>query len=338
MFHFFTAFAQDTRIVTVTVGQSEVLDFVRNIKRIAVANPDIADAMVTTQVQALITGKVVGTTNLYIWNEDEKYERIKVMVVNEAAPYQVNMQVKFVEINKTALLEFGSNFIVKNLTVGGQRVDGGSFAGNVGDPSESLFLGSLVDFFIRVPHANMESIFKALQEKSLVTLLAAPNLTARDGGEASFLAGGEIPIPIVSGSAGQQQISIQYKEYGVRLKFTPTILNLNMVSLKMESEVSSLDFDNGVILSGWRIPALDSRKTSTNVELSVGEYLILGGLLSNSTVKNVSRIPVLGHIPVLGLLFSSTRYLKEQTELLVTVSPTLITSTKAEPQLKMPAK
>jgi pilus assembly protein CpaC len=343
LFQILNAVAQDTRIVSITVGQSEILDFVRNVKRIAVANSEIADAIVTTPTQALVTGKAIGTTNLYIWNEAENYERIRVSVVNESAPYQVNMQVKFIEIKKSALLEFGSNFMANKISIGKNNVvSAGSFAGNVGDPpsyiDNPMPLGSIVDFFIKIPKYDIESIFKALQEKDLVTLLASPNISARDGSEASFLAGGEIPIPIVSGSAGMQQVSISYKEYGVRLKFTPTVLSMDMVNLKLESEVSSLDFDNGIILSGWRIPALDSRKASTTVELNVGEYLILGGLLSNSTVKSISRIPVLGHIPVLGLLFSSTRYLKEETELIVTVSPTLITSTKSEPQAKTPVK
>ena len=338
VFGFGSLWAQSSRITKVTVGQSQVVDFSRNIKRLAVANPDVADATVTTPSQALVTGKQLGTTNLYVWNEAEQYERIRVMVIQEPSNYQVSLQVKFFEVNRNGLLEFGSDILVKNISIGDEIANVGSYAGKVSSPNDPLLLGSLVDAFITVPTSNVAAIFKALQEKNLATLLAAPNLTARDTTEASFLAGGEFPIPIVSGSAGMQSITIQFKEYGIKLKFVPTVLSDEVVCLKLESEVSSLDFENGIILSGFRIPALDSRKANTTVELRVGEYLVIGGLLSTELKKNLSRIPVLGHIPVLGKLFSSIRYWNEETELLITVCPNMITSSKSEPVIKLPEK
>ncbi len=327
-----TLYANEDAVVDlpVFIGQSKILDFSLPVKRISIANPEIADATVTSPSQLVVNGKTLGVTSLIVWSENEDYTQYKIMVKNEASPKQISLKVRFIEINKTAMKEIGTDFLVKNL--GGETaLDVGSFGGKVNAPSDPLVLGNTVDLFLAIPSKDLSVIFKALQEKNLLTVLASPNLTAINGAEASFLAGGEFPIPIVSGAAGMQTVTIQFKEFGIRLNFIPTVMNRDLVNIKVGAEVSNLDFDNGITLSGFRVPSLTTRKTQTVVELKQGQYLVLGGLLSSEMSETVSRIPVLGHIPVLGYLFSSRRYQNKETELLISISPRIIEATYVDP-------
>ena len=127
-----------------------------------------------------------------------------------------------------------------------------------------------------------------------------------------------------------QSVSVQFKEYGIKLNFTPTVLDSNLVNIVVSAEVSSLDFDNGVVLSGFKIPSLITRKTETVVELIQGQYLIISGLMANETSESISKVPFLGSIPVLGKLFSSTRFQNKESELLILVSPQVIESFSEE--------
>ncbi|MBN1894448.1 pilus assembly protein N-terminal domain-containing protein [bacterium] len=310
--------------ITVFLGQSEIADFDQPITRVAIADPDIADATVISPHQIMVDGKKTGVTSLVVWPESGNYQKFRISVRAEASPYQVMLNVRFMEINKNALKEFGSDFLVKGMRAGSERVDMGLFGGKVGVPADPLELGNTVDLFFAIPTSRFTSILKALQENNLLSVLAAPNVSAISGAEAAFLAGGEFPIPIVSGAGGMQTLTIQFKEYGVKLRFVPTVLDTGLVNIRVMAEVSHLDFENGVELSGFRIPSLVTRKAETTVELECGRHLILGGLLSNEMSQVVSKIPVLGSIPVLGRLFSSTRYQNKETELLVTLSPQVV--------------
>jgi pilus assembly protein CpaC len=328
--------AADARL-TVHVGQSEILDFKQPIKRVAISNPEIADATVISPTQILVDGKSAGVTTLVVWSESGPYRKYLLNACDGAALHQVMLHVRFMEVNKSALKEFGSDFLLKSMKIGSDRVDAGFYGGNVNAPSDPLTLSNTVDFFYAIPNHNISAIFKALQENNLLSVLAAPNLSAVSGMEASFLAGGEFPIPIVSGAMGTQTLTIQFKEYGVKLKFIPTVLDTTMVRIKVMAEVSHLDFENGIQLSGFRIPSLVTRKTETTVELEEGRYLVVGGLLSNESSEVISKIPVLGSIPVLGKLFSSRRYQNKESELLVTLSPQIVQAVSKEnaPQLEL---
>src|SRR5687768_11955916 len=147
-------------------------------------------------------------------------------------------------------------------------------------------------------------VLKALESKGYFQSLAEPNLIAYNGQEASFLAGGEFPIPVVQGSAGSNTITIVFKEFGVRLKFTPTIAG-DVIRLKVAPEVSSLDFNNGVTLQGFRIPALLTRRAQTDVELRDGQSFAIAGLLNNVTQEDKAAIPILSKLPIIGILFKS---------------------------------
>ena len=168
---------------------------------------------------------------------------------------------------------------------------------------------------------GLGGVLKALQGRGLLQSLAEPNLIAYNGQEASFLAGGEIPIPVVQGLTGN--VSIVYKEFGIRLTFTPTIAG-DVIRLKLRPEVSTLDFNNGIILSGFRIPALNTRRAETDVELRDGQSFAIAGLMNNISQADKQAIPLLSKLPIIGNLFKSRADRAEQTELLVLVTPRLV--------------
>ncbi len=164
---------------------------------------------------------------------------------------------------------------------------------------------------------------KALQSRGFFQSLAEPNLIAYNGQEASFLAGGEIPIPIVQGAGANSAVSVQYKEFGIKLAFTPTIAG-DIIRLKVAPEVSTLDFANGITLQGFRIPALSTRRAQTNVELRDGQSFAIAGLLDNLTQEDGAAIPFLSRIPIIGNLFKSKADRAERTELMVLITPRLV--------------
>jgi len=308
----------------IPLGQTDIFDFDKPINRISITDPEVADATVTSPTQLLLTGLKIGKTILIVWDEDEQNQIYKIVVHNEAATHQIMLQIYFVEVSKSAFKELGVDFLVKNIAANSDVINTGSFAGKVSGAFDPLRLSDNVDFFLSIPTQDISAIIKALEEKNQLSVLAKPNLVAVSGAEASFLAGGEFPIPIVQGSAGMQSVTIVFKEFGVKLNFIPTVLDSELVNLKVNAEVSSLDFENGVTLSGFRVPSLVSRKTTTEVELKKGEFLILGGLLSRETSRLITKIPIIGDIPILGKLFSSSRYQDKESELLILASPKII--------------
>jgi flagellar biosynthesis GTPase FlhF len=166
-------------------------------------------------------------------------------------------------------------------------------------------------------------LIKAMQQRGLFQSLAEPNLVAESGKEASFLAGGEFPVPVAQGSGANLAVSVQFKEFGIRLNFTPQI-NGDRVHLKVRPEVSTLDFGNAVVLSGFRIPALSTRRTETEIELRNGQTFAIAGLLNNQMQSTMQKIPGIGDIPILGYLFRSKVAQKEQTELVVMITPEIL--------------
>jgi pilus assembly protein CpaC len=168
----------------------------------------------------------------------------------------------------------------------------------------------------------MGAVITALKQTGYFQSLAEPNLIAYNGQEASFLAGGEFPVPIVQGGT-TQTVTIQFKEFGIRLNFKPTIAG-DLIRLHVRPEVSSLDFNNGILLQGFRIPALTTRRAETEVELRDGQSFAIAGLLDNQTQNDGAGIPILSQLPIIGHLFKSKADRKERTELLVLVTPRLV--------------
>jgi len=171
---------------------------------------------------------------------------------------------------------------------------------------------------------NTLSMLRALKQQGALRALAEPNLIAMDGQQASFLAGGEYPVPIVQSGSGNGSISIVFKEYGVRLNFKPTIIDEDHIRLELEPEVSTLDFANGVRFDGFVIPGLRTRRAKTGVELRDGQSFALAGLLDNNETQSLSKVPGLGDIPILGNLFKSKQFQKNESELMFIVTAQLV--------------
>jgi pilus assembly protein CpaC len=239
---------------------------------------------------------------------------------------QVKLQVRFAEINRTALKDWASNLTTLNPH---KLSDNGDWFG-------STSADGTINFLLDDPingAFSLQAFIQASEQRGDFRSLAEPNLMVLPGREAYFLAGGRFPFPAVQGGGVQGAIGIQFEEFGVRLRFTPTITRSGSIRMKVEPEVSSLDFANGLVISGFVIPSILTRKAITEVELKEGQFLAIAGLLDNATTDNVSKIPVLGDIPILGELFRSKNLQQRRTELLVLITPKLVTATEQEQPL-----
>ncbi len=232
---------------------------------------------------------------------------------------QVMLQVRFAEVNRSALKELGINFVANRVDWAG-RVTTGQFPAPTIEDNVTTFSDFLNIFFFS-KREGIGGVIQALRNKGYFQSLAEPNLIAYNGQEASFLAGGEFPVPFVSGSAGT--VSVVFKEFGIRLNFKPTIAG-DVIRLHVKPEVSSLDFNNGVTISGFRIPALTTRRAETDVELRDGQSFAIAGLLNNISQINGQEIPILSALPIIGNLFKSKAERAERTELMVLITPRLV--------------
>ena len=236
-------------------------------------------------------------------------------------PVQVLLQVRFAEVNRSAVKSFSSQITTLNPH---KLSDKGDWHGSTNGLIDGTALQGALNFGLFSPNSSIEALIRALTTKGDFKSLAEPNLVALPGKEASFLAGGEFPYPSVQGGGGGNAVTIVFKEFGIRLHFTPTITRNGSIRLKVAPEVSSLDFANALVFGGFTIPSLLSRRAETEVEMREGQYLAIAGLMDNTFVDNVSKIPVLGDIPILGQFFRSKEARQNRTELLVLVTPKLI--------------
>lgn len=361
-------------------GKSLVIDTPIALKRVSLAAPDIADALVISPRQIYLTGKAAGTTNLTLWEEDsrvfaiydlvvspdlsklkEKFheilpgEDIRVTATHDAitlfgrisstaklsqaldvahafAPgnvvnllqvagvHQVMLEVRVAEMSRSVTKRLGFNFAV---------VSGGAAFGVSQLNRLTTFdnfvteIGAAINALFRLQKGDitLTSFIDALKEHGLVKILAKPTLVTLSGQEAHFLAGGEFPIPVPQ---RENTISIEFKTFGVGLNFTPVVLSDRQISLKVAPEVSELDFANAVSLSGFVVPALTTRRASTVIELADGQSFAIAGLLDESVRESISKFPLLGDLPILGALFRSVSYQKNETELIIIVTPHLV--------------
>jgi pilus assembly protein CpaC len=235
---------------------------------------------------------------------------------------QVLLNVRFAEVNKSAIKEFRSQLATRNPQDLDHR---GDWIGSANtNPETGVFSDGVVDLGLFNANASIELLIRALSSKGLLKSLAEPNLMTLPGKEASFLAGGEFPYPAVQGGGGGNAVSIVFKEFGIRLKFTPVITRSGSIRLKVMPEVSSLDFSNPLVFGGFTIPSLLTRRAETEVEMKNGQYLAIAGLVDNTMTSNSTKIPLLGDIPILGQFFRSKDARQRRTELLVLVSPKLV--------------
>jgi pilus assembly protein CpaC len=232
---------------------------------------------------------------------------------------QVMLQVRFAEVNRRALMEAGVNLFVARDRWFGRTTTQQFTAPDFED--DRLIFSDFLNLFFFDRQEGFGAVLRVLEQKGFLQSLAEPNLIAYNGQEASFLAGGEFPVPIVQGTSGG--VTVQFKEFGVRLTFKPTIAG-DTIRLRVRPEVSTLDFNNGITLEGFRIPALTTRRAETDVELRDGQSFAIAGLLNNTSQQDDAAIPFLSKIPIVGYLFKSKAERAERTELMVLITPRLV--------------
>jgi pilus assembly protein CpaC len=242
-----------------------------------------------------------------------------------AATNQVLLRVRFAEVSRSAMTELGVSIAANGVNDGRYfgRSSTQQFPAPSWDEQGRFVFSDFLNLFFFDSKEQLAVVMKALSDRGLFQSLAEPNLVAESGKEASFLAGGEIPIPIAQGSGANIGVSVTFKEFGIRLNFTPTV-NGDRIHLKVKPEVSSLDFNNSVVLAGFRIPALQTRRTETELELRNGQTFAIAGLMNNTMLQSLQKIPGLGDIPILGYLFRSKAAEKNQTELVVMITPEIL--------------
>ncbi|MGI8734318.1 MAG: type II and III secretion system protein family protein [Pyrinomonadaceae bacterium] len=241
---------------------------------------------------------------------------------------QIQLSVRVAEVSRQKLRELGSSYASANSTSvfasgGGPGTLGSLDRSNPGSVLTE-FAGSAVNLFLFNSGLNTAAFIRAMKTNGALRALAEPNLIAMNGQQASFLAGGEFPVPIVQGGNGGSSVSVVFKEYGVRLNFKPTIIDEDHIRLELEPEVSTIDFANGVRFNGFVIPALRTRRAKTGIELRDGQSFALAGLMDNNETRTISKIPLLGDIPILGNLFKSSSFQKQESELMFIVTADLV--------------
>ena len=378
------------------VGRSLVISSPTRIRRISIADPSIADAVIVNPTQILVSGKAPGGVSLVLWNEVDQSQTFELFVdldiltlsqrIHEVFPQepvrveaskdlvmlsgrvsskavadkimqvvtavnpkvislievppaprpdQILLEVKFAEVDRGALNQLGFNVFslpgstTRTLGVAGTQqfgpatLQGLQTDGKGNLQNVSLSFSDLLNLFIFRPDINLGAAIKALQNRNLLQILAEPNLLTQSGKEANFLAGGEFPFPVVQGGGAGTlpTVTIQFREFGVKLNFTPDVTEEGKIHLKVRPEVSALDFSNALQFQGTLIPALSTRRVEADVELDDGQGFAIAGLVDDRMTQVVNKIPALGDIPILGQLFRSRSTNKTKTELLVLVTP-----------------
>ena len=253
---------------------------------------------------------------------------VNVLTFGPVGAQEVLLEVKFAEVDRSALTQLGSNFFSTGAgnfigtTTTGQYGGFGSQSitqttGQSGPLTGSETINNVLNLFLFRPDIHFGAVIEALQSKNLLQILAEPNLIAVNGKKASFLAGGQFPFPIVQPGAGFTAVTISFKEFGVKLEFTPVIMPNGNIHLTVAPEVSTLDFANALIISGFTVPALSTRKAETEFELRDGQSFVIAGLIDNRVTDIWNKVPGLGDIPILGNFFKSKSAQKSNSELMV---------------------
>jgi pilus assembly protein CpaC len=256
---------------------------------------------------------------------EKKDDVVNLLQVSPSQGNQVLLRVRFAEVSRSALTELGLSLAANGYKDGRWygRTTTQQFAAPQWDEDGKFVFSDFLNLFLFDAKNEVAGVLKALQSRGLFQSLAEPNLVAESGKEASFLAGGEIPVPVAQGSGNNLAISILWKEFGVRLTFTPEVSG-ERVHLKVKPEVSTLDYNNAVSLQGFRVPALSTRRTETQLELQNGQTFAIAGLMNNQVSSTLQKIPGIGDIPILGNLFRSKAAQKDQTELVVMITPEIL--------------
>jgi pilus assembly protein CpaC len=276
-----------------------------------------------------LSGTVSSTSNLsqamalaqsYLPKEGKVINLLEV-----AGVHQVMLEVRVAEMSRSVVKRLGFNFNFSYFASNGLELVLANVLNNLSTSAKLSATGS-VNKLSPTGHFGISQFVDALRENGLIKILAEPNLITLSGKTANFLAGGEFPVPVPQsgGGVGFATISIEYKPFGVGLNFTPTVLSNNKISMHVAPEVSELDFSNGITISGFVVPALTTRRVSTVIELADGQSFAIAGLLKEEIRETIDKFPLLGDIPILGALFTSSSFQKNETELIIIVTPHLV--------------
>ena len=331
-----SASAQSGPIVRIDLpaGRSYPLTTPVGITKVSIANPDVADVVVIGTRELVINSKTNGETDAIFWLANGTRLHYRVSVHSAADRPQVALYIKIAEVRKDFSREYGLSGLYRNR---GTRVGNGTFStdnnfntdGSLSLPTDAGFLTVLTDFGTK----HLLALLDLQEQTGRARTLAEPNLLAGNKDTATFLAGGEIPVPVVQpGEGNTTRVTIEYKEFGVRLRFVAEILSDSLVKLNVTPEVSSLDFTNGIELSGFRIPAFRTRRVSTTVDVRRDQSMIISGLFNNEQERIKTGIPLLKDLPVIGDLFSSQSWKNNDSELLVVVTPVIVDPLDPRPQ------
>jgi pilus assembly protein CpaC len=310
---------------------------VTNIGQVAVLNGTVASPEDAAQAEMLV--KAALNPGVDVTKADAMLNIVPVSRLKVATPLQVMLKVRIAEMNRALVKQFGVNLLSQshgktlfnigqgnpgtiNVVKGTADPATGLSPENIQDVTfNNIAGGTSLGLFGKILGTNILGTLDLLENDGVVTTLAEPNLTALSGETASFLAGGEFPIPI---SQALGSVSIEYKQYGVGLAFTPIVLADGRISMRVRPEVSQLSDAGSVTLNGYVVPALTTRRAETTVELGSGQSFMIAGLLQNSNTNNIQKAPFLGDVPILGTLFRSTKFQRNETELVIIVTPYLV--------------
>lgn len=329
----------DIRHVDLSIGRSHPVAAGASITRISVADTTVADVVVVSDREFVINGRRSGEVDAIVWLNNGARTHYRVQVRSPSDRMQIVLYVKFAEVRRDLLQQVGTSFLYHDQHVqvgtgaasnpGNVRVDANGRPTGIFSPTGE-FISVLTDFGTD----RLLGLLQAERTRGNARILAEPSLMAGNRDTASFLAGGELPIPIVQGAGGAgnlQSVSILYREFGVRLRFVGEIISDSLLRLHVAPEVSTLDYTNAVQLQGFRIPALRTRRMQSTLDVRRNQSLVISGMFNNEQERVRSGIPLLMDIPILGDLFSSTRFQRNETELLVVVRPVIIDPLRPRP-------
>jgi len=326
------ALAGKAEPITVAAGKSLVIEMPNEVSTVSIADAKVADAAVGSERSVVLNGKVPGQTSLVVWEENGHFTLYDVTVTNQAQRQQVMLETRISELNLQKMKEMGFDWtaMIRNAKSLDGTLTGGLFVTKVETPYNPPLIGPETDGFVtwrrQDGNTNFLSTFRMLEENGAVKTLASPTLVAASGDSANFLAGGEFPVPIAkSATENAITVTIEWKEYGIKLKAIPTVLDGGRIRLYVAPEVSAPDYQYAVLLNGYVIPGITTRRTGTTVELNSGDVLVIGGVKSHERRQTVKKFPILGDIPLVNLLFKYKKTELLERDLVIAVSPSLVT-------------
>ncbi len=298
------------------------------ISKVTVANPDVADVVVISETEVVINAIATGETDVILWGNGTPRRHYRVAVRSSPERRQIMLGVKFAEVRKDALRNISTSLRYRSAD-GSTRTGAGEFRTDNGFDDDGNLILDAARYLTVLSTFNTQELLGLLdaeEQRGNARFLAEPNLMAANLEEATFLAGGEFPVPIVQGGvAGQAApLTIQFREFGIRLTFRGEVLTDSLLKLTVKPEVSSLDYANALTISGFQIPALRTRRVESTVDVLSNRSLIISGLFNEERERVKTGIPFLVNIPILGDLLSSQRWVNNESELIVVVSPVLM--------------